>query len=58
MNPLYELIDEEVWLLMFFNSENFEGRNKRVFMTYKHSTRLWFSFVFSSLIINEFLKIE
>ena len=35
----------------------FEEKGKCVFITYKDMTQLWFSFVFSSRIINEFFNI-
>ena len=41
---------------MFSNPQKFEEKSKRIFITFKNMTGLWFSFVFSLLIINEFLK--
>ena len=41
---------------MFSKPRKLGEKSKRVFITYKDTTRLWFSFVFFSWIINEFLK--
>ena len=41
---------------MFSKPQKFAEKSKRVFITFKHTTRLWFSFIFSLCIINEFLK--
>ena len=39
---------------MFSKPRKLEEESKRVFITYKDTTRLWFFIVFSSWILNEF----